>query len=311
MTIHSPAPSADAEQAPRRKRTRIFPDLFLGDPLAVFAAIVLTAIILLAIFGPMLVDQGGAPNFRMRNAAPFSLAKGAWYLLGSDTLGRPIIGRLIAATQLTLVISFASTILACLFGAALGILAGYRGGWIETLIMRIVDSIMSFPSLLMAVIVLFVFQPRPEYIVAVLAITRIPVYTRVARAEVMTIRESVFIEAARVIGAPGGHIVRRHILPLLVPPLLTVMTIDFAVVMLAESSLSFLGIGVQPPAATWGLMVANGRNYLGTAWWISFFPGVMIILTALCANLLANWLRLAMDPRQHWRLKKMGAAKNA
>ena len=114
-----------------------------------------------------------------------------------------------------------------------------------------------------------------------------------------------------MLGAKGLHIVLRHILPLIVPTVLTVLTIDFAVVMLAESSLSFLGIGVQPPAATWGLMVANGRNYLATAWWVSFFPGVMIILTALSANILSNWLRLALDPRQRWRLERAKGAPNA
>jgi peptide/nickel transport system permease protein len=155
----------------------------------------------------------------------------------------------------------------------------------------------------MAVIVLYVFEPRVANLVLVLALTRVPVYLRTTRAEVLEIRERVFVNAARVMGARPPHIVWRHIAPLVVPTLITVATLDFAFVMLTESALSFLGIGIQPPEITWGLMVAQGRNYLSTAWWLAFWPGLAIMLTTLSLNLLASWVRVATDPEQRWRLE--------
>ena len=165
------------------------------------------------------------------------------------------------------------------------------------------DVIMSFPSLLLAVVVLYMFEPRVANLVLVLAVTRIPVYLRTTRAEVLEIRERMFVAAARVMGASPLRIVLRHVAPIVLPTLITVATLDFAFVMLAESALSFLGIGIQPPEITWGLMVAQGHNYLSQAWWLSFFPGLAIMLATLSANLLSNWLRLVTDPVQRWRLE--------
>jgi peptide/nickel transport system permease protein len=162
---------------------------------------------------------------------------------------------------------------------------------------------MSFPSLLLAVVVLYMFEPRVANLVLVLAITRIPIYLRTTRAEVLELRERMFVSAARVMGAGPVRVVWRHVVPLVVPTLITIATIDFAFVMLAESALSFLGIGIQPPEVTWGLMVAQGRNYLGLAWWLAFWPGLAIMLTTLALNLLSSWMRIATDPVQRWRLE--------
>ena len=190
-----------------------------------------------------------------------------------------------------------------LVGTTLGVIAGYYERIFGALIMRAADVIMSFPSLLLAVIVLYVLEPRAANVVIVLGITRLPIYIRVARAEVLEIRERLFVESARASGASNIRIMVLHILPVVVPTIFTVATLDFAGVMLSESGLSFLGIGVQPPEVTWGLMVALGRNFLTTAWWLAFWPGLMILLTALATNLLSNWLRLAMDPMLRWRLE--------
>jgi peptide/nickel transport system permease protein len=168
--------------------------------------------------------------------------------------------------------------------------------------MRVADVIMSFPSLLLAVVVLYVFSPSAANIVAVLAITRIPVYLRTARAESAELSSRVFVDAARTFGASGRSIITRHVLPIVLPTLLTVATLDFCYVMLAESSLSFLGIGIQPPDVSWGLMVSQGRSYLHTAWWLSFFPGLAIVITTVSATILAAWARIAGDPAQRWRL---------
>jgi peptide/nickel transport system permease protein len=165
---------------------------------------------------------------------------------------------------------------------------------------------MSFPSLLLAVIVLYMLPPSILNLVIVLSITRIPIYLRTSRAEVLEIRERMFVQAAQVMGAGTSRIIFRHILPMVLPTILTIATLDFAVVMLAESSLSFLGIGIQAPEITWGLMVSQGRPYLTTAWWLSFWPGLAIILTTLSLNLVSNWLRIALDPQQRWRLEQGG-----
>lgn len=267
------------------------------DTVAMVAAGYLVLIALVAVFGPMLVgDAAGGINLRSRNAPPFEFSRPWIYWLGSDSLGRSIIARIVVASRTTLGIALASVAASLIVGGAVGLVAGLSRGRTGQYILRGVDVIMSFPSLLLALIVLYVLGPAPSNIVIVLAITRLPVYVRTARAEVLEIRERAFVAAAQVMGAGPVHIALRHVLPLVLPTLLIIGALDFAYVMLAESALSFLGIGVQPPDITWGLMVAEGRAYLTAAWWLAFWPGLAIMLTALAANLLAIWFRVANDP---------------
>jgi peptide/nickel transport system permease protein len=274
------------------------------DKFALCAALYLIVMMLCAIFGPALLgDVATKMNLKLRNTPPLALEHGWLYLLGGDALGRSILARIVVASQNTLAIAASAVPLALLAGGTLGLIAGYAGGWLGHVIMRIADVLMSFPSLLLAVVVLYVFEPRVANLVLVLAITRMPVYIRTTRAEVLEIRERLFVDAARALGADGFRIVRKHIVPLVISTLITIATLDFAYVMLAESALSFLGIGIQPPQITWGLMVAQGRNYLASAWWLAFFPGLMIMLTTLALNLLSGWVRVATDPVQRWRLE--------
>lgn len=276
--------------------------LLWRDPLAVASLAFLLLVIGCAVLGPWLLgDAGTRPNLRLRNAPPFDLSRGWLYVLGADALGRSMLARLIVASQNTL--ATASVAVSMVLGGALGLLAGYGRPWVGELVMRLTDIIMSFPSLLLAVVILYMFEPRVLNIVIVLAVTRLPVYIRTTRAEVLELRQRAFVNAARVMGASPTRIAVRHILPMVLSTLLTIATVEFAYVMLAESGLSFLGIGIQPPEATWGLMVAQGRNYLATAWWLAFFPGLAIVLTTLSANLLSSWLRIAADPLQRWRLE--------
>jgi peptide/nickel transport system permease protein len=280
------------------------------DKFATVAMIFLLLVILCAVFGPAwLGDAAVRQNLRGRNAPPFSLQQGWLFILGADALGRPLLARIVVAAQNTLAIAAGAVVLSSILGAILGLIAGYGPKWASTLIMRIADVIMSFPSLLLAVIVLYMLKPSVANLVLVLAITRIPIYLRTTRAEALEIRERMFVQAAQVMGASSRRIVFRHILPMIVPTLVTIATLDFAFVMLAESALSFLGIGIQPPEITWGLMVAQGRQYLANAWWLAFWPGLAIILTTLSLNLLSGWLRIALDPAQRWRLE-IGGRKN-
>lgn len=281
-----------------------------GDFFALAAFIFLIILLFGAAFGPSLIESSEVSmNLRMRNAPPFQLENGFGYILGADSLGRPILPRILFGARTTLAISLSVVILSMAFGSTLGIVAGYYGKRFDNIIMRGADLVMSFPSLLLAVIVLYVLKPFVFNVVIVLMITRIPVYVRVARAEVLEVKQRLFVESAFSMGATDFRILRLHITPIILPTLLTVASLDLANVMLAESSLSFLGIGVQPPGITWGLMVADGRNYLTTAWWLAFWPGAAILLTALAANLLSNWMRIVMDPKLSWRLDRIRAAK--
>ncbi|KHQ51843.1 ABC transporter permease [Mameliella alba] len=274
------------------------------DKFALCAAVFLTVIVLCAIFGPMfLEDQAMRNNLRGRNAPPFDFSKDWKFWLGGDALGRPLLARIIVAAQNTMMVAAGAVLFSMAIGTGLGLIAGYTSKLGSQVIMRLADVIMSFPSLLLAVIVLYMLSPSVTNLIIVLAITRIPVYLRTTRAEVLEIRERMFVQAAQVMGASTWRIVFRHILPVVFPTLVTIATLDFAFVMLAESSLSFLGIGIQPPEITWGLMVAQGRPYLTNAWWLSFMPGLAIILTTLSLNLLSNWMRTALDPVQRWRLE--------
>ena len=284
--------------------------MLLRDKFALCAAIFLLVLVLAAFLGSFLLDDiATKQNLRGRNAPPFDFAKHWAFWLGGDALGRPLLARIIVAARNTLMIAGSAVSFSIVIGCFLGLIAGYSSKFFSHVVMRIADVIMSFPSLLLAVIILYMLPPSILNIVVVLAITRIPVYLRTARAEALEIRERMFIQAAQVMGASNKRIIFRHILPIIIPTMVTIATLDFAFVMLAESSLSFLGIGIQPPEITWGLMVAQGRPYLTTAWWLSFWPGLAIVLTTLSLNLLSNWLRVVLDPQQRWRME-VGGSRN-
>jgi peptide/nickel transport system permease protein len=298
-TGQASGPAADEKNPALRLLGMLWRDKF-----AFCAAMFILLMVLCAIFGPALFgDAASHQNLRGRNAPPFSLSNGWLFVLGADALGRPLLARIVVAAQNTMMVASGAVVGSMMIGTALGMIAGYASRRVGEVIMRLADVIMSFPSLLLAVIVLYVFAPSVGNLIVVLAITRIPVYLRTSRAEVLEVRERMFVQAAQVMGASTWRIVFCHILPVIMPTIVTIATLDFAFVMLAESSLSFLGIGIQPPEITWGLMVSQGRSYLVHAWWLSFWPGLAIILTTLSLNLLSNWLRIALDPVQRWRLE--------
>lgn len=306
----STIPQIETVVAKERSRFAIILGMLWRDKFAFVATLFLIFAVFCALFGPMLLnDSATAMNLRARNMAPFSLANGWMFVLGADALGRSLLARIVVAAQNTMMIAAGAVVCSAIMGSLLGLVAGYASQRVSNIIMRLADVIMSFPSLLLAVIVLYMLAPSVGNIIIVLAITRIPIYLRTTRAEVLEIRQRMFVQAAEVMGASSMRIVFRHILPMVIPTLVTIATLDFAFVMLAESSLSFLGIGIQPPEITWGLMVAQGKQYLTNAWWLAFWPGLAIILTTLSLNLLSNWMRIALDPVQRWRLE-IGGKKN-
>lgn len=281
--------------------------MLLADKFALCAVIFLLILLVFAIIGPSwLGELATKQNLRGRNLPPFEWAREWYFWMGADALGRPLLARIIVAAQNTLMVAAGAVLLSSVAGTVLGLVAGFSSPRVGQIIMRLADVIMSFPSLLIAVIVLYLLGSSILNLMLVLAITRIPVYIRTTRAEVLEVRERMFVQAARVMGASNKRILFRHILPVVLPTLTTLATLDFAYVMLAESALSFLGIGIQPPDITWGLMISQGRQYLTNAWWLSFWPGLAIILTTMSLNLLSNWLRIALDPVQRWRLEMKG-----
>lgn len=303
-----PRTEAILTRAPDKKASLF--SLLLKDKVATVAAVVLVLVFLTAGIGPLLLgDLATAQNLSATNLPPFSFGNGWEFVLGSDSLGRSMLARLVIAARTTLLVAVPAVLVALLIGSLWGVWAGFHRGWREAVSMRIADVIMSFPSLLLAVVILYVFNPSAANIVLVLAITRIPIYLRTARAESAELRSRTFVDAARTFGTAPWAIIRRHVIPIVLPTMLTLATLEFCYVMLAESSLSFLGIGIQPPDVSWGLMVAQGRQYLSTAWWLSVFPGVAIVVTTVAANVLAAWLRIATDPTQRWRLTVGGPRK--
>jgi len=305
MTTTELTPDAPAGpgRTPRRGGSRRLSRLLLSDRVATGSAVVLLLAALCAVFGPLLLgDTAERQDLALARRPPFTLDLGWFGVLGTDALGRSVLARLVIASATTFSVALPTVLLSLLIGSVIGMWAGYHRGRRETLAMRVADVIMSFPSLLLAVVVLYVFAPSIATIVLVLTITRIPVYLRTARSEAAQLRGRGFVDAARTFGTASGSIIRRHVFPIALPTLLTVATLDFCYITLAESSLSFLGIGIQPPEVSWGLMVADGRTYLRTAWWLSFFPGLAIVVTTVSATVLSAWVRLATDPGQRWRL---------
>lgn len=306
MTDIATSPEPDAARQPGWKAAAGW---LRRDRLAFASVVFLLVLTLAAIFAPVLIgDAATKLGLRQRNLPPFTLEGGWLYVLGADTLGRSLLARLLVGARNTLGIAAAAVVLSMLAGGLLGLVAGYSRRWYAQAILRVADVIMSFPSLLLALIVLYLLGPSVANLIVVLAITRIPIYLRTTRAEVLELRERMFVQAARSMGASHSRILLRHIAPLTVPTLVTIAAIDFASVILAESALSFLGLGIQPPAFTWGAMVATGRGYLQTAWWVAFWPGLLIMLTTLALNIVASFARTASDPQQRWRLQSLRKA---
>lgn len=222
---------------------------------------------------------------------------GALHLLGTDSLGRDVLVRVVIGARFSLLIALTSVTGAVLVGTIVGLVAGYVGGFVDDILMRIVDLQLSFPIVLLALALVALLGPSLPNVIAVFALTSWPVIARTVRASTLTVKEQAYIEAALGIGTSNTRIMFRQILPNSLGPLTVVATFELAKVLIYESSLGFLGLGVQPPTATWGNMMAEGRAFLDTSWWITFFPGITLVITAAAANWLGDGLNQVIDPR--------------
>lgn len=267
------------------------------DRLAALGLALIVLVVVLAIFGPWIAPfpaQGyGATSVGDRELAPSVVH---WF--GTDQLGRDILSRVIIGARPALTISLLVVAIAALIGIPLGAIAGYRGGWLDEVLMRVTEVFQAFPPLLLAMVTVAILGPSLTNAGIALAICWWPWYARLVRAEARSLRDRPFVEAARSIGVPAWRIVPRHILRNCLTPVLVQATVDVGSVVLAAGSLAFIGLGAQPPAPDWGLMVAEGRAQIFTAWWISTFPGLAIFATVLGFNLLGDSLRDYFDPRQ-------------
>ena len=264
------------------------------NKLAVFSAIVILLMILGAIFAPYLTRwKVGEMDLRNRLAPP-----SAEHWLGTDEGGRDIWTRILYGARVSLLVGVVPSLLAIALGTLLGILAGYRGGWVDTVIMRLADITLALPSMLLAMVIMYTLGDGKLNMILTLTLVGWASVARVVRAEAMKLRSREFVEAARAIGVSTDRIMRRHILPNCIPTLIVLFTLNVPAAILTESSLSFLGLGIRPPDASWGQMINAGRQYLISAPWLCFAPGAVIMITVLAFNFLGDGLRDVLDPHE-------------
>src|SRR5262245_37898668 len=269
-----------------------------GRVAAALPAALLLVFVAVALAAPLLAPVDPARQSLLARLRPPGFAAGSvTHWLGTDELGRDLLSRVLHGARVSLLVAFLSVCVSGSLGTALGMLAGFHRGPAEVLIMRGVDVMLSIPPILLAIITVAVLGPGLQNLVLVLGLTRWPRYTRVAYGQTLGVATLPFITAARLGGARIGRLLFRHVLPNILAPLVVVATLELGLMVLFEAGLSFLGLGIQPPTPSWGSIMAVGRNYLGTAWWIATLPGLCLFLLVLAVNLLGDQLRDRLDPR--------------
>jgi peptide/nickel transport system permease protein len=260
---------------------------------AMASVVVLSLLALTTIAAPMVApDDPERQQLRARLEPPSSA-----HLLGTDAFGRDNLSRIIYGARYSLTIGLISVSIAMSLGLIFGLTAGYAGGWVDMLIMRLTDVMLAFPGIMLAIIIMAMLGPSLQNAMIAVGLQATPRYIRVIRASTLSAKENLYVEAARSIGAQPWTVVGRHILPNIWAPVIVIATLGIATAILAGAGLSFLGLGAQPPTPEWGAMLSNGRDYLRQAWWVATFPGLAIVITVMAINLLGDGLRDALDPQ--------------
>ena len=282
-------PGADAP-ATATRRPRHWPYVPIG---------IITVFVLAGIFAPLLhLPDPQAQSLRLKLRPPVWEESGTWAApLGTDRLGRDMLARMVWGSRVSLAAGVLTVLIASAFGAGIGLIAGYYGGRVDSALMRMTDATLSFPIILLALILAVTVGPSFGNVVLSIAVILWARYARVIRGQVLTLMELDFIAQARLAGAGGWRIITRHLLPNTLNTLVVLVTLQIGYVIIVEASLSFLGAGIPPPTPAWGSMIAEGRDFVTSAWWVSFFPGVAILLVVLAFNLLGDWLRDTLDPK--------------
>jgi len=272
--------------------------VIVRDPLSLISTVIIILFIFTALFAKQIApypEEGAGRT----NASNSLLAPSAEYPLGTDKLGRDLLSRILVGARPALIIPIGVVFFAVLIGAPLGALAGYKGGWLDEVIMRITDLFLAFPSLLLAMAIASALGRGLDKAAIALVISWWPWYTRIARGVAVSLKERYFVEAAQAVGVKDAVIIVRHILPNTISPILVQATVDLGTVILAMGGLAFLGLGTQPPSPDWGLMVSEGRELILNQWWVATYPGLAIFIVVLAFNLLGDTLRDIFDPRQY------------
>lgn len=264
------------------------------DPLAVAGSLVLVVLVVVGLFGKWLAPSGTNEVDVEHMLQHPTLS----HPFGTDELGRDVLSRVLVAARVSLEVGVVSVGLALAVGVLIGLLAGYYRGWVDNVLMRCMDVLFAFPVLLLAVAIVAVLGPGLLTAMVAIGVVYAPIFARVTRASVLSVREQVFVSAAVSIGTSDARIMRRHVLPNITAPLIVQTSLSLAFAILSEAALSFLGLGVQPPAPSWGRMLYDGRGFVTDAWWLGVFPGAAIFLTVLAFNLVGDALRDVLDPRQ-------------
>jgi peptide/nickel transport system permease protein len=264
-----------------------------------FAGVILSALVATAVFAPYLAPHSPTEgDIVKKSIPPVWVERGdPEHPLGTDRFGRDVLSRIIWGSRISLVVSLVAIGVAGTLGTLLGLVSGYRGGLTDALLMRLTDVGLSLPTILIAVVMVAVSEPSFGNVILVVALLLWPRFARQIRGETLAVKEQDFVALAVVAGRSSSWIISRHIFPNVVPTLLVISTLQVGYVILLEGTLSFLGVGVPPPNPAWGLMIAEGRGFLATGWWMSLFPGLAMLLTVLAVNLLGDWLRDHLDPK--------------
>lgn len=297
-SIETSSPAVRSAQ--RASRIRRWLALLLSSHTGIAGAIIVLLVVFIAAFAPVL-----APHDPSHTDLGAMLMPPAWlsggsldHVLGTDNLGRDVLSRILYGARVSLVVGICAVIVAGIIGTALGLLAGFYGGWIDVAIMRITDSLLALPAMLIMLVIIGVFGPGLVTLVFVMGCTKWVAYTRLTRGEVLSLKQRDFVRAAYAIGTKNHVIILRHLLPNVFSTLIVISTLSVGTAIIAESSLSFLGLGIQPPDISWGYMLSEGQSYLSTSWWIATFPGFAITITVVGIIFLGDWLRDMADPRQ-------------
>jgi peptide/nickel transport system permease protein len=288
------SPERTLGQADRaiRSRWQVAWHRFLTRPGAVIGAVVILLFILIAIFAPVIAPFDPNEISRNRRDAPSST-----HWMGTDELGRDVLSRVIYGARISLRVGLIAVSIGLVAGSVLGLVAAYFGGWLDAVIMRVIDVLLAFPGILLAIGIIAVLGPSLFNVMIAIGIELIPVYTRTARASTLSVKELEYVVGAKSIGGRSGRILFKHILPNIVAPLIVLATIGVAGSILTAAGLSYLGLGAQPPTAEWGAMLSASRSFLRDAWWMATFPGLAIVLVVLSLNLFGDGLRDILDPR--------------
>ena len=291
MSTNTPAMVESAPPAPVSGWRQVL-DAIVRRPLALVSAAVLLLVVLAALAGPLLAPYSANAVDLSRALQPPNGAH--WF--GTDELGRDVFSRVVLAARVSMLVSIVSVTIAFVVGVTLGLVAGYAGGWTDTVAMRVVDVMFAFPVLLLALSIVAILGPGLTTAMIAIGVVYTPIFARVARASTLSVREESYVRAARGMGARPLGIIVRHVLPNVAAPLIVQTSLSLAFAILSEAALSFLGLGVQPPEPSWGRMLFDARGYLDQAWWMAVFPGLAVFVTVLAFNLLGDTLRDVLDP---------------